>query len=224
MSLRHYGLIVAVFPLLMSVAPARGQYQVDNQIGPVDNRVNGELYGNDRQPLRQPGYQVRLLPSEERYAIWRSGVLPSELRLARESAGPLTPNGVIDYLPRRSPLQQAARMPEPRLYNPAELSPEAGEARLASQGFGPLRGYPQTLQQGLMATTRVPGALPAGKPIQQQLPPHAIPSLIPGTDRPLPIGRLYDDVRYEPNHTLGGIIFSRPATQPSLSEKQPNPR
>lgn len=99
---------------LLSVVPAFAQ----NGDARVNTRVGGELYGNNSDKIRQLPYQTDLLPSEERYAMWRSGALPSELRLARSAAGPLLPNGVLNYIPARSPLQEAYRMKGPRLYNP----------------------------------------------------------------------------------------------------------
>jgi hypothetical protein len=200
---------IAALLLLPTLAVAQQQ---------VDTRVNGELYGNNDPPPRQQGYQIKLLPSEERYAIWRSGVLPSEERLAREAAGQLSPNGILDYLPRQSYLQRASGMPGPRLYNPA-YDPTASAARraaAASQLPGPARGFPQTLRQGLRASNpRSPA--PAPMPPRQQL----VPSLTPAPYRDLKTGPLFDDIHYNPNSTPGARLLTRPTTQPSLSEKQP---
>jgi hypothetical protein len=210
-------LLSSVASLLLLPALSLAQQQVDMQVGPVDTRVGGELYGNDAPPPRQQGYQVKLLPSEERYAIWRSGVLPSEERLAREAAGPLTPNGILDYLPRQSYLQRASGMPAPRLYNPA-YDPAATAARRAAaqaQFPGPARGFPQTLRQGLQASNgRALGPVPP----RQQL----VPSLTPAPYRELQSGPLFDNIHYNPNSTPGARLLHRPpTTQPSLSEKQP---
>lgn len=211
----HLSRLSSLAALFLLSTFALAQQQVDTQIGPVDTRVGGELYGNNGQPVRQQGYQVQLLPSEERYAIWRSGVLPSELQLAGEAAGPLTPNGVLDYLPRQSPLQQASRMPVPQLFNPI-YDPGATAARRAaaqSQLPGPARGYPQTLKQALLASnTRAPVST-----YRQRL----VPSLTPAPDRPLATGPLFDNIHYNPNSTPGARILTPPTTQPSLSEKQP---
>jgi len=207
--------------LLLLPTLSLAQQQVDTQIGPVDTRVGGELYGNNADPPRQTGYQTKLLPSEERYAIWRSGVLPSEERLAREAAGPLTPNGILDYLPRQSYLQRVSGMPAPRLYNPA-YDPAAAAARRAgaqSQLPGPARGFPQTLRQGLQASNaRAPAPAPIG-------PRQAIvPSLTPAPDRELQTGPLFDNIHYNPNSTPGARLLNKvPTTQKSLSEQQPPP-
>jgi hypothetical protein len=215
--------VVALFALVFWPLAAQAQYQVDNQVGQVDNRVNGELYGNDAV-VKQQGYQTRLLPSEERYAITRSGVLPSELEMSQQAAGPLTPNGILDYLPAQSPLQRAAGMRPPQLYNRIYDRDRARQASMRIPGSGPQRGYPQTLQQGAQASGRVAGALPSVRPSQQPSPPPLVPSLTPALDRMLPTGPLYDKVRYDPNSTPGAKILSqspKPATQPSLSEQAP---
>src|SRR5258706_16265792 len=157
---QYPSIVLVMLALMLCPAIARAQYQIDNQVGQVDNRVNGELYGNDAI-VKEQGYQTRLLPSEERYAIWRSGVLPSELEMARRSAGPLTPNGVLDYLPRQSALERAAGMPEARLFNPAYNADAARQASLRIPGSGAQRGVPQTLQQALQATGRAAGAAPS---------------------------------------------------------------
>ena len=223
MSPRYASIVVVAIASMLWPTMAGAQYQIDNQVGQVDNRVNGELYGNDAV-VKQQGYQTRLLPSEERYAITRSGVLPSELQMAQQAAGPLTPNGILDYLPAQSPLQAAAGMQPPQLYNRAYDRERARQASLRISGSGPQRGYPQTLQQGAQASGRVAGALPTVRRSQQPSPPPLVPSLTPALDRMLPTGPLYDKVRYDPNSTPGAKILSqspKPATQPSLSEQPP---
>jgi hypothetical protein len=225
MSPRSASLMVALLGIFLWPLAARAQYQVDNQVGQVDNRVNGELYGNDAV-AKQQGYQTRLLPSEERYAITRSGVLPSELQMSQQAAGPLTPNGILDYLPAQSPLQAAAGMQPPQLYNRAYDRDRVRQAGLRISGSGPQRGYPQTLQQGLRASGQVAGKLPTVRPSQQPSLPPLVPSLTGALDRMLPTGPLYDEVKYDPNSTPGAKILSeRPkaATQPSLSEQLPKP-
>src|SRR5690349_16038648 len=101
-----------VVPLL-----ARAQAPVDNRVGQVDNRVGGELYGRQNSTARYPVGQYRLLPSEERNAIVRSGMLPSEYRANQNAVGPLPPEGTINYVSGRSPLQRAYNLPEPQLVN-----------------------------------------------------------------------------------------------------------
>jgi hypothetical protein len=234
---RRRPIVFAAFSLFLWPALSPAQYPVDQPAGQVDNRVGGELYGNNTSsPSRLP-YQVRLLPSEERYAIWRSGVLPSELNLARSAAGPLTPNGVIDFLPQQSPLQRAMGLPASRLYNPA-YDPFVMQGRQLNNQVGQQiqSGYPQTFRQGMRATTNVPGHL-ARNVRMQTAPakpggPAPVPSLMPAPDQPLPTGQLSDDVNYDPNSSPGAILINRPlnrrpparpapATKPaSLSDEQ----
>ena len=126
----------ALVALLLAAACALAQWQVNPQVGRVNNRVGGEMYGNMGSVRYTP--QTNLLPSEARYATWRSGALPSEIRMNARAVGPLAPSGSIAYVPGPSPLQQAYKMPPPTLYNPAygsqnkpiddQLRPQVGYA------------------------------------------------------------------------------------------------
>src|SRR4051812_24207840 len=137
----------------------RAQAPVDNRVGQVDNRVGGELYGHENSSGRYPVGQYRLLPSEERNAVWRSGMLPTELRANRDAFGPLPPEGTINYVTRRSPLQRALNQPEPQLVNPGYQIGAQGQPgqRLEAWRESPPGGYPQTLQAGAAASGRIPG-------------------------------------------------------------------
>jgi hypothetical protein len=242
---RHISLLAAA---VLSGLPlfARAQYPADNQVGQVDTRVGGELYGNEGDRKGNANYQLRLLPSEERFARWRSGMLPSEYEMNRAAQGPLTPNGDIDYITRQSPLQQAMRLPNPQLINPAY---DPDRRRLQRFGMPPaVGGYPQNAMQGVYATTRKPGA-PAARPQpqrrqevagQQPTPmpqtntprDWALPSLTPAPERPIPNGQLPDDLKYDPNATIGAQLLSKSPLQqqqqapratpkpPSLSDQQ----
>ena len=138
---------------LLLLAPiALAQYQ-------VDNRVGGELYGRQNSTARYPVGQYRLLPSEERNAIVRSGMLPSEFRANQNAVGPLPPEGTINYVSGRSPLQRAYNLPEPQLVNPGYQLGGQGQPgqRLESWRESPPAGYPQTAQAGVTASGRIPG-------------------------------------------------------------------
>jgi hypothetical protein len=108
----------ALAALLLAGACALAQWQVNPQVGRVNNRVGGEMYGNMGSVKYAP-YQTAVLPSEARYATWRSGALPSEIRMNASAVGPLAPSGAIAYIPGPSPVQQAYKTPQPQLYNPA---------------------------------------------------------------------------------------------------------
>jgi hypothetical protein len=135
-NVRSDGIICrALAALLLACACALAQWQVNPQVGRVNNRVGGEMYGNMGSVKYAP-YQTNVLPSEARYATWRSGALPSEIRMNASAVGPLPPSGAIAYVPGPSPVQQAYRTPQPQLYNPAygigtkpiddQLRPQAG--------------------------------------------------------------------------------------------------
>jgi hypothetical protein len=106
----------ALLALLFAAACAVAQWQVNPQVGQVNNRVGGEMYGN-MGSVRYATQTSNLLPSEARYATWRSGALPSEVRMNARAVGPLAPSGAIAYVPGPSPLQQAYKTPPPPLYN-----------------------------------------------------------------------------------------------------------
>jgi hypothetical protein len=233
---RHRRLIPLFAAAVLAGLPlaARAQYPVDNQVGQVDSRVNGELYGNEGDRKENRNYQLRLLPSEIRNARMRSGMLPSEYEMNRAALGPLTQNGDLDYITRQSPLQQALGLPSPQLINPAY---DPDRRRLQRFGLPPAPGgYPQTARQGMYASTRKPGALT--HPQQGQRPRQiagqeptpmtdanrprdwAVPALTPAPDRPLPNGQLPDDLRYNPNATSGAQILSKNPIQ----QQQPSPQ
>jgi hypothetical protein len=234
MPVRRSVLAAAVAALALPICAA-AQYPADNQVGQVDNRVGGEIYGNEggKQDRRNGNHQTRLLPSEERDARIRSGMLPSEYDLNRAQFGPLTPNGELDYITRQSPLQQAMRLPQGRLINPAY---DPDRRRLQRFGLPPaIGGYPQNAREGVFATTRKPGATTAN-PMNQQarrpgelanpLPPQnqprdlMLPALTPAPDAPLPDNRLPDDLKYNPDATPGAQMLRQ---NPLQQKPQPQP-
>jgi hypothetical protein len=132
---------MAAASVLFLAICAVAQWQVNNRVGQVNRRVGGELYGNmgTSGTVRYAAYQTNVLPSEARYATWRSGALPSEIRMNYNAVGPLAPSGAISYVPKPSPTQQAMKMPEPQLYNPAYGVPSgsgtSGQQLAAQPGF-----------------------------------------------------------------------------------------
>lgn len=184
---RLIGLAVAsVAVALATVAPA--QWQVNRQVGQVNNRVGGELYGNNTNmgSIRYAAMtQTAVLPSEARYATWRSGALPSEIAMNARAVGPLAPNGAISYVPPQSSLQAAMKMPAPQLYNPAYNISGARpiDAQLAPQpGFGASAG----------SIRYANAAQPAGgaAPISGQVASARISPSTPTAAQPLPSGQL----------------------------------
>jgi hypothetical protein len=106
-------------------ALAFAQYRVNTQ---ANNRVNPELYGGGAKGSMRYSANTTLLPSEARYATWKSGALPSEVRMNYLATGPLAPSGSIAYIPGPSPVQQAMKLPQPQLYNPAyQISGSTGQ-------------------------------------------------------------------------------------------------
>ncbi|MEZ0266899.1 MAG: hypothetical protein ACAI43_19385, partial [Phycisphaerae bacterium] len=114
--------LVLALGVVSAAAACLAQWAASNQVGGrTGGRVGGELYGNQGTTgsVRYASHQTHVLPSEARYAAARSGALPSEMRMNASAAGPMTPNGVVNYIPPQSTVQQAMKLPAPQLYNPA---------------------------------------------------------------------------------------------------------
>jgi hypothetical protein len=178
--------LASLVAIALAGACVLAQWQVNPQVGRVNNRVGGELYGN-MGSVRYASYQTTVLPSEARYATWRSGALPSEVAMQARAVGPLSPSGAIAYVPGPSPLQQATKTAPAQLYNPAygienkpidaQLRPQAGfggsikyantNARVdpASMPIPPMAAVgSQPLVTGQMVTGQLPSAqLPSGQ-------------------------------------------------------------
>ncbi len=177
--------------LAFAAVPAFAQNATDTQTGQVNTRVGGELYGNNSNRYSPNPWQTHLLPSEERYARFRSGMLPSELEMNRASIGPLTPNGGLDYINARSQVQREMNLPQPQLYNPAyDLSLQPN-----SKG-----GPSQAPKTGFDGTTP--------KPPKQEIQSAPLPPLVPAPAQPLPDNQL-------PTGQLPtGQLLSRPESLP----------
>jgi hypothetical protein len=72
----------------------------------VNRQVNNSLYGGSNMSMGSVKYggsgtTSRPMPSEVRNAYYKSGATPSEVRMNAAAMGPLTPNGPIDYIPKR---------------------------------------------------------------------------------------------------------------------------
>lgn len=208
----------AILSLLCLLAVSRAFAQ--NGDARVDTRVGGELYGNNSDRIRQLPYQVDLLPSEERYAMWRSGALPSELRLARTAAGPLIPNGVLNYIPARSPLQEAYRMKAPQLYNPAyRRSVEGWKGVDPGPNAKPGPSNPEDAPGADRDDTQTPPhRMDGGK----ALPTGQLPSgLVDASVKPIP--PVNPEAIYPDTWTNRNVTFTnkKPATQPTTQPAKP---
>jgi hypothetical protein len=88
---------------------------VNTQVGA---QVNRQIYGNTSSSVRygrsyQPTYgpQQMLLPSENRNLIYRSGALPSTIRMNAAAIGPMAPQGVAAYVPEPQSFRSSAITP-----------------------------------------------------------------------------------------------------------------
>ena len=210
--------------LLALAAGVLAQYQVNRQ---VNNRVNPELYGGGtRGSMRYSNSS--LLPSESRYATWKSGALPSEVTMNARAIGPLAPSGSVAYVPGPSPVQQAMKLPQPQLYNPAYgIDASTGQKPISS---GPINGQ---LPNGTIRYNPPAGPAPAAlgaqpswtqpmnkaTPLPAVSPPSPSPSQI---TKPSPSGAssspppAANQAFYLSRLTPGSVRYSDPAaTQPA---------
>lgn len=201
------------------------QWQVNPQSGRVDTRVNnrvgGELYGN-MGSVKYAAYQTRLLPSEERYATWRSGALPSEVALGAAAAGPLSPNGVINYLPPPNAVQQAGRAPTPQLYNPAyRIDDRVDQGPMPQAGYGTIKYAPQStaLRADQMPIPLISGAAPSA-----QLPTAQLPTgQITGQVKPITPPPVSSQINYPARPASPGMMLLSPDPQPMGSIRYASP-
>jgi hypothetical protein len=87
-----------VIIILALSAALLAQQQVNTQ---VQTQVNPELNGRGMtNSVRYSNVPTSYaLPSEVRYAYWKSGALPSEIQMNAAAIGPMAPGGPIAYVP-----------------------------------------------------------------------------------------------------------------------------
>jgi hypothetical protein len=101
--LRSFKLAARVTVVVVALAfAALAQYQVNRQVGPMHSPSAGSVrYAN---VAARPTVTSNLLPSEARNAYYKSGALPSEVRMNFAAVGPLAPSGVRAYIPPPTPV------------------------------------------------------------------------------------------------------------------------
>jgi hypothetical protein len=113
--------------MLVSLAVAvLAQYQVNRQVGGAVQPIYGGSGSAGGGSVRYgyvtpsvPGSST-LLPSEARNAYYRSGALPSEVRMNYRAVGPMAPGGAAAYLPSQSPVViRTGAAPTGNMVNPA---------------------------------------------------------------------------------------------------------
>ena len=106
--------LVSLTAVLCGAAIVLAQYRVNTG---VNTSVNRQIYGNTSSSVRYgrsytPSYANHptsiALPSESRNMIYRSGALPSTIRMNHASVGPMAPQGVAAYVPQPTNFQSSA--------------------------------------------------------------------------------------------------------------------
>ncbi|HTL30375.1 MAG TPA: hypothetical protein VL282_14185, partial [Tepidisphaeraceae bacterium] len=105
--------------LLCAVALAWAQYPARN-VGQVNPQVNRAIYsGGPPQSIKYSGYRNSsvAMPSEVRHAYWKSGALPSDIRMGYAALGPMAPGGPLAYIPQAGPsyMPQRSSAPPPAM-------------------------------------------------------------------------------------------------------------
>jgi hypothetical protein len=166
----------------------------------ANTRVNNGLYGagtvGSVQYARGPVHQTSQLRSEVRHAYWKSGALPSDVKMNYAAMGPLASGGAISYIPSskeyassktvvQDPLKQPPSMQRravPPAPAPSSVTTTYGGGGTPGLGTvtysAPRSRASQSLSATLAAPTPIAGArpLPAGEIPTGEIPARLGPS------------------------------------------------
>jgi hypothetical protein len=110
----------------------------------VNTRVDNSLYGAGSIPIGSvkytPASTSMPMQSEIRNEYYKSGAIPSDIKMNRAAQGPLTPNGPMDYIPKAQPAQGAYVPPTMPAYGTGSvqrpmMSPSPNQAMIAPTSF-----------------------------------------------------------------------------------------
>jgi hypothetical protein len=90
--------------LLLNAAVGVAQFQVNNA---VNTRVNNPVYGGGSTGSVRYSNTSVAMPSEVRHAYWKSGAIPSEVRMNAAAIGPIPSGGSISYIPSKPSWQES---------------------------------------------------------------------------------------------------------------------
>jgi hypothetical protein len=127
-STSHWGALAMTVVVAFACLFTFGQHRINRQVGqPVYGGSGGGGGGGSvRYGYVAPTapHSANLLPSEARNAYYRSGALPSEIRMNVRAVGPMAPGGVSAYIPPGSPVViRAGNAPQGNLVNPMAARP-----------------------------------------------------------------------------------------------------
>jgi hypothetical protein len=139
----------ASIALVVFAMYAWGQYQVNNQI--YGNPGPSVRYGYGAGAQNYP--TARLMPSENRNLVYRSGALPSDIRMGRAAVGPLPAQGFQAYVP-TNPGYSRSSTPTAGNY----VSPTVPNSS-ASTGVKPLGVSPTIAPRSTLSTPAMTGTI-----------------------------------------------------------------
>jgi hypothetical protein len=141
------------------------------------SRVNTQVYGagpsNSVRYAEQRGKYSTAMNSEWRHAYWKSGALPSDVRMGYAALGPMNPSGPMAYIPPKPSYQNKPSSPEPQAQRPTNYS---NQSVRYSTGQGQSRSaLPSALPSHLLrtasaATPQVSPALSPSRPMNSASP------------------------------------------------------
>jgi hypothetical protein len=138
------------------------------------NRVNTQVYGggvsNSVRYAQQRDRYSTAMNSEWRHAYWKSGALPSDVRMGYAALGPMSPSGPMAYIPPKPSYLNKPAAPQPQAQRPASYtspsvrySSEPGRNAMPSASTG--QG-----SRTVSSSPRVSPALSASSPMSSSSP------------------------------------------------------
>lgn len=164
---RSIRIAMLVVPASLLVAVVFGQYMVNRQLnvggGPPSVRYASSPYA---QRVNQSA--SAMLPSQQRYAVMRSGALPSEMRMNYNAVGPLAPTGAVAYLP-PSPAGYVPQrsVTSGNMVNPQAIRPSTAMPGMATPNAGSVRYTPGPIRPSTLTPASSLGVAQKGVPAGQ---------------------------------------------------------
>jgi hypothetical protein len=157
-----------------------GQIAVNSQLTggamSTTHQVNTQVYGagpsNSVRYAEQRGKYSTPMDSEWRHAYWKSGALPSDVRMGYAALGPMNPSGPMAYIPPKPSYLNKPSGPQPEAKQPTNYSSNRSSNQSSNQSVRYASGS---------SRNALPSELPAHLPrtAMPSSPPQVSSSLSP---------------------------------------------
>jgi hypothetical protein len=139
------------------------------------SRVNTQVYGagpsNSVRYAQQRGTYSTPTNSEWRHAYWKSGALPSDVRMGYAALGPMNPSGPMAYIPPKPSHLNKPAAPQPQAQRPTNYSNESVRYSSASSRYAMPSASPAQRSQTTSASSpQVSSALSPSRPMNSAAP------------------------------------------------------